>query len=309
MNLFTPADSTLFYSRKDPADRRLGDLVRTSPEDAGVAILGYPDDEGVKLNGGRTGAAEGPDAIRHWLYRLTPHPQQPMAPLFDFGNLKFASDLSHRHKDVAACVEDLLRKGHRVLGLGGGNDYAFADGLGFLNTARDTKEKPVIINIDAHLDVRGLEHGLTSGTPFYRLLEADQEFDFIEFGAQSSCNAQAHWDYVIGKGGKILSMDEILLSGLSLVEFFTERTGDLLLKKRPAYVSIDMDAFAYPYANGSSAPWPLGLLPHDFFSVLHLMLRRWDVRVMGIYEVAPSLGEGHATAKLAAQWAHMFLHV
>ncbi len=310
MNLFSPVDTTLFYSRNDLSDPRLGDLVKKSPDTPGVAILGYPDDEGIKLNGGRTGAKDGPDSVRHWLYRMTPHPKLETAPFFDLGNLKFASELEHRHKDVSACVEDLLKKQHRVLALGGGNDYAYADGLGFLHASSSgkSKEKPVIVNIDAHLDVRNLDHGLTSGTPFFRLLESGEDFDFVELGAQSLCNAKSHWEYVEKKGGRIVAMEEILHSGVSLVECVSKRLGDLLLKRRPAYLAIDIDAFAYPFAEASSAPWPLGILPHDFFALLHLLLRRWDVRVMGIYEVSPGLAEGHATSKLAAQWAHMFLH-
>ena len=52
MALLDPPDSNLFFSREDANDPRLGDLVKKSGEE-GVAILGYPDDEGIKLNGGR----------------------------------------------------------------------------------------------------------------------------------------------------------------------------------------------------------------------------------------------------------------
>lgn len=307
MNLFSPAASHLFFSRKDPRDPRLGELVKRSPDGPGVAVLGYPDDEGIRLNEGRPGAKEGPDAIRQWLYRMTPHPRQKIKGFFDLGNLKFESDLEHRHRDVAAAVEDLISKNHNVLALGGGNDYAFADGLGFLNSLKEG-ERGVVLNIDAHLDVRELDRGLTSGTPFYRLLESKHDFDFFEIGVQSQCNSKTHWDYVENKGGRIISMDEILGAGVSLTDVVSSELGDLLLKRRPAFVAIDMDSFAYPFAEGTSASWPLGILPHDFHSLLLLLLRRWDVRVMGLYEVSPGLEKGFATSKLAAQWAHMYLH-
>lgn len=307
MNLFSPPDSNLFFSRKDPRDPRLGEIVKRSPDGPGVAVLGYPDDEGVRLNGGRVGAKDGPDAIRNWLYRMTPHPRQKLKSLFDMGNLKAESDLEQRHKGAASAVEDLIGKNHSVLALGGGNDYAFADGLGFLNSLKKG-ERGVVLNIDAHLDVRELDRGLTSGTPFYRLLESKHEFDFFEIGIQGQCNSKAHWDYVEKKGGKIISMDEILGAGISLTEVVSNAMGDLLLKRRPAFIAIDMDSFAYPFAEGTSASWPLGILPHDFHSLLLMLLRRWDVRVLGLYEVSPSLENGAGTSKLAAQWAHMFLH-
>lgn len=306
MNVFSPADDSLFFKGKNAADPRLGNLVQPSPDHPGVAILGYPDDEGVQLNSGRPGAKEGPDAIRQWLYRMTPNAHRRVKPFFDLGNLKFASDLSQRHKDVASTVQDLLGKSHQVLAFGGGNDYAYADGLGFLQALGS--ERGIVVNIDAHLDVRDLSHGLTSGTPFYRLLESNHEFDFVELGIQSQCNAKAHWDFVEKHQGRIITMDEILRSQHSLVEVVAKRLDDWMTKRRPAYIAIDIDAFAYPFAAGSSAPWPLGFLPHAFYPLLALLLERWDVRVMGIYEVAPGLEEGFAASKLAATWAHMFLH-
>jgi len=39
-----------------------------------VKIFGYPDDEGIFLNGGKLGAAHGPASIRNALYKMTPTP-------------------------------------------------------------------------------------------------------------------------------------------------------------------------------------------------------------------------------------------
>lgn len=306
MNLFSPPSKELFFTQKDAADPRLGDLAKLAPEGPGVAILGYPDDEGVRLNGGRAGAKEGPDAIRNWLYRTTPHLSRKTRSFFDLGNLKFSSDLKQRHDDVAAEVHDLLGKGHRVLSLGGGNDYAYADGMGFLKTFQG--EAGLILNIDAHFDVRDLKKGLTSGTPFYRLLESDYKFDFFEIGIQSQCNSKLHEHYVRQKGGQIISMEDILLSGESFKDFTFKKLNSSLKKKPKVFLAIDMDAFSYPFAAGTSAAWPLGLLPHDFYPFLIELMAKADVTVLGLYETAPGLESGVGTAKLAAQWAHTFLH-
>ncbi|MGE0526582.1 MAG: formimidoylglutamase [Bdellovibrionales bacterium] len=311
LNSFKPVDPSLLFSRHDLRDPRLGELVKPAmPEanekGAGVAILGYPDDEGIQINGGRTGAAQGPTEIRRALYRMTPHPRRPLLPLIDIGDLKLAGDLSVRHENAQRTVESLLLSGLNILSFGGGNDYAFPDGLALLRSCRD--QRPLVINVDAHFDVRDTSRGLSSGTPFYRLLESGLEFDFLELGIQGQCNARAHWDYVESRGGRILSLEEYLESGLSLLELTTRTLGDWLLRSRPTFVAIDIDAFAWPYAMGSSAAWPLGLSPHQFWPVLQLLLRRLDVRVLGIYEVSPPLDPAGGTSKLAAQLAHTFLH-
>ena len=70
------ADRDLFYSRNDPKDRRLGELVsrvsidEIKPED--VVIIGIPEDRGITANKGRAGASKAPDDIRRRFYRLTP---------------------------------------------------------------------------------------------------------------------------------------------------------------------------------------------------------------------------------------------
>jgi formiminoglutamase len=305
MTDLTPADSKLFFSRQDASDPRLGELVSQKPLAKGVAVIGYPDDEGVKVNGGRTGAARGPSAIRHWLYRMTPHPHKALKTFFDVGDLTIQGELSKRHQTALEIAEKYLSSGIQLLSLGGGNDYAYCDGQAFLNSRLSAK--PLIVNIDAHFDVRDLSRGLSSGTPFYRLLESGIEFDFVEVGIQPGCNSQAHWKYVESKGGKILSTEEQALSGQSWLEFTKTRLGPWLTK-RPTFLAIDIDAFAWPFAGGASAAWPLGLLPQDFLPLYDLFLKQLDVRVLGIYEVAPELESGLGTAKLAAQLAHMFLH-
>lgn len=306
MTNLTPADTSLFFSRRDSNDPRLGDFVQKELTKPGVAIIGYPDDEGIEINGGRKGAALGPTEIRRWMYRMTPHPKRRLKDFADTGNLVPKQNLEMRHEESRKIVADLLDKNHQVLSFGGGNDYAFPDGLAFLEKFGELK--PLVINVDAHLDVRDTSKGLSSGTPFYRLLESGIDFDFVELGIQSQCNSMKHWNYVEQKGGRILSFDELMDSGLSLTEFTVRQLGDSLLRRRPAFLAIDMDAFAWPFAVGTSAAWPLGLNPTDFYACLLMLLKRLDVRVMGLYEVSPPLDQGGGTARLAAQFAHGFLH-
>ena len=87
------------------------------------------------------------------------------------------------------------------------------------------------------------------------------------------------------------------------------RAGDVILSvnNTPMH-NLDIDAIAFPYAAGSSAAWPLGLNPHELWSLLQIFFKRLDVRVFGIYEVSPPLDPSGGTAKLAAQFSHGFLH-
>ncbi len=304
-----PLDVNLFPKHLDAHDPRLGNQLHEPAPDAWqVSVLGYPDDEGVRLNRGRTGAAGGPLAIRQFLYKTTPHPQMRLKTFRDLGDVMPTGLLPERHESGRAGVLTELQAGRQVLSLGGGNDYAYSDGAAFLSQFSGSV-RPLVINIDAHLDVREPINGFNSGTPFYRLLKSEAKFDFVELGLQSVCNAKAHWDFVQEHNGQIITVEEILESGQSFHSYCIDQLGELLFKqRRPTFLAIDIDAFAWPYAAGSSAAWPLGIDPHAFWPFYTTLLHRLDVRVLGIYEVAPNLEAGPGTAKLAAQLAHRYLH-
>src|SRR5580692_11367060 len=90
-------DSTLFFRRDEPGDPRLGESVLFLREDYAaddVVLLGCPQDEGVRRNGGRPGAAKAPDAIRQFLYRLV---IPGAVRLFDLGNTLIQPTLEETH--------------------------------------------------------------------------------------------------------------------------------------------------------------------------------------------------------------------
>lgn len=312
MKNFKPCDRELFFSRLDPADPRLGELVQRGDgadrKTAEVALFGYPDDDGIRLNGGRLGARNAPTEIRRWLYRMTPHLERQLKSLVDCGDLDMNVDLDARYRNAASAIQEALGRKSQCLTLGGGNDYAYPDGLAFLRAFSGQDVKPLIMNIDAHFDVRPTDKGFNSGTPFRALLESEFKFEFVEFGIQSHCNARAHAEFVKSKNGHVLTIDEYLESGLSLIDFASRKLGHLWKNRPPCFLAVDLDAFALPYANGTSAAWPLGLLPHEFYPLFQMWLKHLDVRVLGLYEVSPPLDSGVGTAKWAAQIAHGFLH-
>jgi len=180
---FTNANKDLFFTKNDPRDLRLGDFAKSFEvpikEDSFV-VLGYPDDEGIKNNSGRIGASQAPDVIRKYLYKMTPHflKEDVQPVIYDHGNLKIEGSLFERHEFAATTVENLLEKS-KVISFGGGHDYGYPDGKAFLHKYRE--HNPLVINFDAHLDVRPLAVGSTakisSGTPFFRLLSEFSNID------------------------------------------------------------------------------------------------------------------------------------
>ena len=270
-------------------------------------IAGYPDDEGIRTNGGRSGAASGPNSVRKYLYKMTPAllRSEPTLPLMlDIGNLDLSPSLIDRHSRVQSMVQTALSEGTNWIGLGGGHDYGFPDAAGFIEWARTQNERPLILNFDAHLDVRDPERGLSSGTPFYRMLNAYPDVDFAEIGIQTQCNSRAHLNWVKSKGARVITQEEILISGETFANSVLNLLNEWILKPRPVFLSVDIDGFSSQVAPGCSQSWSTGFLPHEFFSLLAVLLPRLDVKVLGIYEVAPALDHDDHTSKLAAQIIH-----
>ncbi len=320
--------ASLLFTKNDPLDVRLGDLGKLLPTlnsieevqatleelqtaDRRVILLGYPDDEGISMNGGRPGAKDAPDRIRHFFYRMTPPAfldSISSFSTFDLGNLEIdTKTIAERHELARASAFAAQKANLLTLSFGGGHDYGYPDAAAYCEAATARGERPLVINFDAHLDVRPLDRGFTSGTPFFRLLEKFPQIDFVELGLQSQCNSRNHVEWLKSRGGFISFEEQRRAHGFTLTETLSELLGDRILSQRSAFLSVDIDGFSSAVAPGASQSWPTGFDAADFFSCLSWCLGRFDVRGVGIYEVAPKLDIDDRTSRLAALIAHRFV--
>ncbi len=145
---FKPINSELFFKRNNPEDLRLGDIASAaalpelSNKSNSYIVGGYPDDEGIKLNGGRPGAKDAPNQIRRTFYKMTPHLYNNANPeIFDIGNLDISAPIEQRHSSAAKDIEPILSS-NKYISLGGGHDYAYPDGSAFLRANTSSKLKP-----------------------------------------------------------------------------------------------------------------------------------------------------------------------
>lgn len=304
----TPALKDLFFSKNDPQDPRLGDrasqagTVSLSSTDPCFFILGYPDDEGIKLNNGRPGASEAPNSIRNFFYRMTPDAEVKTNFLIkDIGDILLSGDLKTRHERGRKLVSEILSIEGRWISLGGGHDYGYSDATAFAEAFKH--QKPLIVNFDAHLDVRPSEKNLNSGTPFYRLMkDYSSTCHFVEVGLQPQCNSPAHAQWLVEKGGKLLWQETIEKNGM------LESLQPLVpLSPHPAFISVDIDAFTSAIAPGCSQSWASGMQWRQFTEAFDFLIEAFDVRGIGIYEVSPPLDRDNQTSKLAAMVMHRFL--
>jgi formiminoglutamase len=306
------SDPHLFFGKNDPNDPRLGEWFHTSTlssplAQGGVSIWGYADDEGITLNGGRPGAHLAPQAIRKALYKMTPPLHHKPTTFADLGDLETgaAPSLGERHVLAQKTLEHALQLGQRVICLGGGHDYGYPDAAGFLKWAeKNSSERPLVINFDAHLDVRPTDRGFHSGTPFRRLLEDfKDQFDFVEVGIQPQCNSVVHRQYAEEKDTVIWNLKDTTSPDF-LKNFMA---GPNLDSKRPVWISWDMDVFSSAFAPGCSQVFASGLTADLGLSLVQGLTKNASVAGLGIYETSPPLDVDDKTSRLAALLAYHFI--
>jgi formiminoglutamase len=299
--LTTRPDTALFFQRGENGDPRLGEIVRHAPEEyaaAKLVILGCPQDEGVRCNGGRVGAAAAPTEIRRYLYKLVAKTAWD-GQFFDLGDTVIQSSLEETHAVHQQIVEKLLRDGKIVIVLGGGNDISYPDASAM---AAVQAGKPFLaVNIDAHLDVRESEQR-HSGTPYRQLLEEGKLLpkQFYEIGTQPFSTAQSHLDYLRDLGVRVASLPQIRQSG-NVQAFIKALIYDPTADYPAAFWGFDMDSVTAADAPGVSAPNPAGFSAEEFLMLCEMAAdATMEQCVIEFSEVNPTYDIDGRTSRLIA---------
>ncbi len=246
-----------------------------------VLIVGYPDDEGVRLNGGRAGAVEGPSAILQYLGKMV---VRDSPKIYVLESLPLDQPLAQRHEWAERVVTQALKAGLRVITMGGGHDYGYPDASAYMEVV-----KGKVLNIDAHLDMRPiLQNQFNSGTPFRRLVERFGGRSLIQYGFWPHTNAVAHESFARKHHSLLIAATE----NLPPIE-------------GPLGLSICLDAFTG--IRGVSAPQIIGLPVERALDSIRRF--RFQSQWLGLYEVAPNLDPiTHDSGRLAAMLAYYFIH-
>lgn len=291
-----PIDTALYFTRNDATDPRLGDRVNRGNgvyAEAPVVILGCPQDEGVRRNGGRVGAAQGPTEIRRALYRMTLNGLGDLG-VHDAGDVVPQATLEETHVALQGVVARVLGDGKRVVVLGGGNDISYPDCAALSQQVGDV----LAFNIDAHFDVRPSAER-NSGTPYRQLLEEGllKGPRLFELGSQPFCNAQAHADYLKEKRAHVTPLAELRAKGAARVVRRALREAE---QAKAVFWGLDLDVVNAAEAPGVSAPNPLGLSGAELCELAALAGAEPRTRIVELSEVNPAFDLDGRTARLAA---------
>lgn len=268
----------------------------------GIVLVGFADDTGIKNVGGRPGAKAGPRAAREKLYKFTTGATK--IPLYDLGDLETLGSIEETHRAGAEIVRRIHGSGHLPLVIGGGHDLAYPEALGLLESRPN--QRLGFLNIDAHLDLRSVTNGITSGSPWFLLREhpafQKSRSRIEEFGIQTHCNAPMLVDYARRHGIGIQWLHEI-----KNVEKAFLKTLNSFRTFAKIQVSLDIDSVRWSEAPGASAPQTLGFRASEAIAMSRMAGMFPKTASFGIYELSPPLDPDGRTAALVAHCILGFL--
>lgn len=308
---------TVWQGRTDANERgdtrRLFNVVRVldgpaHPAASGAPVLlGFACDAGVKRNQGRVGAAEGPQAIRRALANLPAH---DIAPLYDAGDVVCEGDaLEAAQTALATAVRRQLDAGAHPVVLGGGHEIAWGtwQGLRAHLDAKGDRERVLILNLDAHFDLRTARPG-TSGTPFDQIAQANEQaglpFDYACLGVSRLSNTASLFERARELG--VTYVEDTEMQDRHLDARLAEIDA-LIAAVAHVYLTIDLDVLPAPVMPGVSAPAAYGVPITVIEAVATHVRRSGKLRVADLAEYNPHFDVQGLGARVAARLAYRLL--
>jgi formiminoglutamase len=285
---------------------RIKDIIRPfqTPVQGGSAILGFASDEGVRRNHGRTGASGAPAEIRSMLERLPVHGP---TDLYDAGDITcLDGDLEGAQAALAERVAMLLGHNSRPVILGGGHEVAFGSFLGLAQhlAQQFASERILIINFDAHFDLRRAPHA-SSGTPFRQIAELcgaqGAEFRYLCFGISKLSNTTALFERARSLNVEYRLDEEMRVSAYNeLRDTLRQRIAGV----DRIYLSVDLDVLPAAVAPGVSAPAVRGISFEILEDLIVEILSSGKLALADVAELNPLFDQDGQTARLAARLAY-----
>jgi formimidoylglutamase len=293
----------------DPNDEQFGHVVQTTAIDDAdtfdVVLVGEPSDLAVI---GRTGAENGPNALREALAGVKSHhfAAGPVRGIGDLGDVADLTRIQERAQNLTVGglqnrLREVTEQVHALdalpVFLGGDNSLTYPNVAPLLS-----RGSVGVVNLDAHLDVREVRDDATSGTPYRQLFE-DGLDGYACLGARHFETSTVYAEYVHEQGGEVVTAADVGEDPLAAAERALDALGDV----DHVYVSVDLDVLDASAAPGVSAPTPGGLTTRELFRVLRRLAG--DDRIAGfeVVECAPPLDRDGMTAAAGARAVAHFL--
>jgi formiminoglutamase len=240
-----------------------------------------------------------PQAIRNALHRYSTWDVDAdvlQLRTSDAGDLPVADALPGEAFAQVADHARMLLKGHTALVLLGGDNSITRPGVHALGVPL---KRCALLTIDAHLDLRSLDQGLTNGNPVRALLADGLPGDHIvQVGIQPFANSTAYAVIAREAGIRVITADAVREK--SIVKVVSESLSYLAEKADSIYVDLDLDVMDRAFAPGTPGSRPGGLTPAEVRLAADVCGRTRRVHALDIVELDPTRDIADVTALAGA---------
>jgi formiminoglutamase len=255
-----------------------------------VAIIGVQDDRRSIDN---EGAANGPDEIRRFLYKLFRCDNE--VPVIDLGNIAAGAEVSDTYYALNHTCQYLLRKNIVPLILGGSQDLTYANYLAYEHMEQTVN----LVTVDSRLDF-GTSEAVTNSRGYLNgivLHKPNFLFNYSNIG---------HQRYLV-EPELLELMNKMYFDALRLGDMqpYLNRTEPVL--RNADMVSIDISAIRMSEAPGCAYAGPNGFYGDQAAQMCRYIGMSDKLTSFGIYEYNPLFDRNGQTAHLIAQMIWCFL--
>ncbi len=214
----------------------------------------------------------------------------------DLGDLPVAAlDPSDAFCPIVEGVRSALSRQPALIVLGGNNSITRA---GCHGTCKSLSNGG-LLTLDAHLDVRDLQHGLNNGNPIRALLKDGLPGSHIvQIGAHSFCNSKSYLEVAESAGITLVPAQEVRARGVDTV--VSQALEYLSTVAEAIYVDVDLDVLDRTLAPACPGSRPGGLTLWDLRVAARLCGLHPKVRTLDIVELDPTRDLASATTMAAA---------
>lgn len=293
---FVPVDLEKI-TLNDFGKNQLGNIFRINTtennfpdlEEADIALIGVCEER----NSGNEGTAMAPDEVRKYLYQLFSGTMQIRA--VDLGNIMQGHSVDDSYFALRSTIDNLVRKDIVPIIIGGSNDLAYAQFLGY----KDLEQTINVAAIDSKFDLENPDSDISNTSYLGKIIlhQPNYLFNYSNIGYQS---------YLVDSYG---------LDMMYKLYFDMYRLGqvrDQISETEPIIRQADMLSFDISSVKHSDAPAQTHAQPNGFYAEEVCQMFRYAgmndrMSSIGIYEINPRFDKSGKTAHLAAQMIWCFM--
>jgi len=276
----------------------LSELLLDEGDNIPIGLVGAPLAAGSVTPGG---CDKAPQLLRQTLKRIGRYDVEMGRSIFtpvrdhgdvDLGAMTIEQATQPIRDAVAASVA-----GHALTLVVGGNNAVTRPAFLALDVPID---RAGLITLDAHFDMRDLDHGLSNGNPVRALVEDGLPgANIAQVGLASFANSEAMHRDALAAGNLVVTMESIRRDGIGSA---IDRALDHVAHCEAVLVDCDIDVIDRAQMPGAPGARPSGMNVVDFFWAVRRLASESRVRVIDLTEWDPPLDPTDLSALTAARW-------